>query len=79
MLYDATHLQDSHELSKLLRTWEVQRAKEEPSPVWTLEDRLRKSAQDLVDTERDYVRVSRSSQLTLSYPLCLKCFSIYHC
>ena len=44
----------------------MQRAKEEPSPVWTLEDRLRKSAQDLVDTERDYVRVSKTSQLALS-------------
>ena len=50
--------QDSHDLSKLLKSWDVQRAKEEPPPVWTQEDRLRKSAQDLVDTERDYVRVS---------------------
>ena len=49
--------QDSHELSKLLRTWKGQQLEGDSSP-WTSEDRLRKSAQDLVETEQEYVRVS---------------------
>ena len=51
-------VQDSSELSKLLKSWDVQRVREERATTWTTEDRLRKSAQDLLDTERDYVRVS---------------------
>ncbi|CAI7997324.1 T-lymphoma invasion and metastasis-inducing protein 1, partial [Geodia barretti] len=50
-------LKDSSELSKLLKSWDVQRVREERATTWTTEDRLRKSAQDLLDTERDYVRL----------------------
>ena len=66
----AVLFQDSHDLSKLLMSWEVQRAKDEPPSVWTQEDRLRKSAQDLVDTERDYVRVSGTSFRETLYGTC---------
>ena len=51
-------VQDSGDLSRMVRGWDVQRAREEKAVVWTQEDRLRKSVQDLVDTEREYVRVS---------------------
>ena len=36
----------------------MQRAREEKQTTWTTEDRLRKIAHDLLDTEKDYVRVS---------------------
>jgi len=51
-----TLLKDSHELSKLLRTWKIQQTLQETTP-WTHDDKLRKSAQDLVETEREYIRL----------------------
>ena len=53
-------MQDSSELSRLVRSWDVQGGREERQTSWTSRDRLRKSAQDLLDTERDYVRVSEA-------------------
>ena len=49
-------LQDAKEVSKQIRVWKIQQEREDNVP-WTREDRLRKSASDLVDTESDYVRV----------------------
>ena len=52
-------MQDSGDLSRLVRGWEVERVREERATVqWTQEDRLKKTVTDLVDTEREYVRVS---------------------
>jgi hypothetical protein len=50
-------LKDSQDLSRLLRSWEAVRGREDPAPAWTQEDRVRKSALDLLDTERDYLRL----------------------
>ena len=50
--------QDSHELSKLLRTWKMQQPSGAEAVPMTTDDRLRKSARELVETEQEYVRVS---------------------
>lgn len=52
-----TFLKGSHEVSKLLRSWKMEKNDTDNVP-WTREDRLWKSANDLVETERDYVKVS---------------------
>ncbi len=49
-------MQDSYEVSKLLRGWKMEKSEGEGAP-WTREDRLRKSARDLVESEQDYVKV----------------------
>ena len=72
--YTNFSMQDSRELSRLLHSWELQRARESESESgWTREDRLRKSAQDLVDTERDYVKVSQLTYRTFGYMYTYTC------
>lgn len=49
-------IQDSKEVSKLLQVWESSQPLVQ-TPL-TREDKLKKSATDLVETETDYVMVS---------------------
>ncbi len=49
----------SNEIQRLLRRWRRQQSDDSHSgSAWTTEDRLRKSIQDMVETEGEYVRVS---------------------
>lgn len=43
-------------MSKLLRVWKMQ---SEDSSPWTKDDQLKKAATDLLETEAEYIRVSR--------------------
>ncbi len=43
-------------MSKLLRVWKMQDTSEDSSP-WTKDDKLKKSASDLLETEAEYIRV----------------------
>ena len=50
-------LQDTHTLSKLVRAWKMHQSWDDDTE-WTTEDKMRKIAQDLLETEREYIRVS---------------------
>lgn len=49
--------QDTHALSKMVKAWKAHQSWDD-QVEWTTEDRIRKIAQDLFETEREYVRVS---------------------
>lgn len=51
-------LRNSNEISKLIRNWNLHQNDDSASVPWTKDDKLRKSINDLIETEADYVRVS---------------------
>ena len=54
-------LNDTNEISRLLRKWQSEQTEEAAKTPWTKEDKLRKSISDLIESEADYVRVCLKS------------------